>query len=194
MPVGGRNAHSIWVPRKTTTCLKKGGPGASLPERASNCNKRKALLLLNCFALSLSRLIGEDHSSGPGRFCREQVQSLEAIPIFEETLSTARNHRVDQENQLIQQALFQQRADEGWTSGSADVLSWLLLQPSDFLSEIALDQCRVLPCFHALQGGREDILRRGVNKARKRFIRSSRPVGGPLLIGHAPQQDSVLGG
>src|ERR1700680_5111755 len=88
------------------------------------------------FALSLSRLIGEDHGSGPGRFCREQVQSFEAIPIFEETLSTARNHRVDQENQLIQQALFQQRADEGWTSGSADVLSWLLLQPSDFLGEI----------------------------------------------------------
>src|SRR5436309_1983258 len=102
------------------------------------------------FALSLSRLIGEDHGSGPGRFCREQVQSFEAIPIFEETLSTARNHRVDQENQLIQQALFQQRADEGWTSGSADVLSWLLPQPSDFLGEIALDQCRVLPCFHAL--------------------------------------------
>src|SRR5260221_3719335 len=146
------------------------------------------------FALSLSRLIGEDHGSGPGRFCREQVQSLEAIPIFEETLSTARNHRVDQENQLIQQALFLQRADEGWTSGSADVLSWLLLQPSDFLGEIALDQCRVLPCFHALQGGRKDILRRGVNKARKRFIRSSGPVGGPLLIGHAPQQDSVLRG
>src|SRR5207248_5430262 len=56
------------------------------------------------FALSLSRLIGEDHGSGPGRFCREQVQSFEALPIFEETLSTARNHRVDQENQLIQQA------------------------------------------------------------------------------------------
>src|SRR5260221_9953324 len=119
---------------------------------------------------------------------------LEAAPIFEETLSVACNNRVDQEYQLIQKALFEEGVDEGGTSGGANVLSWQLLQLGDFLGEISLDQCRVLPCFDTVQGGREDVLGCGVNEACKRFISSGGPVGCPLLIGHSPQEDSVLGG
>src|SRR5579885_3429303 len=145
------------------------------------------------FALRLARLIGEHHSSSPGRFCREQVQYLQAISVFEETFSTANNHRMNQENQFIHQALFQQRVDEGWTSGSTDVLSWLLLQLGDFLDEVSLHQRRVLPLFDIIQGSREDVFGCGVNKAGKGFISSSGPVGSPLLIGHAPQQNGVLG-
>ena len=53
---------------------------------------------------------------------------------------------MDQEYQLIQKALFEEGGDEGGTSGGANVLSWQLLQLRDFLGEISLHQCRVLPC------------------------------------------------
>jgi hypothetical protein len=87
----------------------------------------------------------------------------------------AYHNRVDQEYQLIQKALFEEGGDQGGTSGSADVLSWQLLQLSDFLGEISLDQCRVLPFFDTVQGGREDVLGGGVNEAGKRFISSGGP-------------------
>src|SRR2546423_6553836 len=145
-------------------------------------------------SLRLSRLIGEDHSPCPGRFCREEVQSLEATPILEETLSMACNNRMNQEDQLIQKALFKEGGDESGTSGGANVLSWQLLQLSDFLGEIPLDQGRVLPFVDTVQRGREDVLGCGVNETGKRFISRGGPIGGPLLIGHSPQQDSVLGG
>src|SRR5450755_15127 len=144
--------------------------------------------------LLLKRLIGEDHGPSPARCRREEFQSLEAVPIFEEALSTACNNRVDQEYQLIQKALFEEGADQGGTSGGANVLPWQSLQRSDLLGEISLDQRRVLPFFDSLQGGREDVLGRGINEACKRLISSGGPVGCPLLIGHSPQQDSVLGG
>ena len=79
-------------------------------------------------------------------------------------------------SQLIQKALFEEGVDEGGTSGGANVLSWQLLQLSNFLGEISLDQCRVLPFFDTVQGGREDVLGCGVNEACKRFISSGRPV------------------
>ena len=89
--------------------------------------EREALLILSFFfarPLRLSRLIGEDHGPCPGRFCREECQSLETALILEEALSAAHNHRVDQQYQLIQKALFEEGGDEGGTSGGANVLSW----------------------------------------------------------------------
>ena len=100
--------------------------------------------------LRFSRLIGEDDRSRPGRFCRQEVQPLEADPILEETLSMAYNNRVDQEYQLIQKVLFEEGGDEAGTSGCTNVLPWQLLQLSDCLGKISLDQCRVLPCVDTL--------------------------------------------
>jgi hypothetical protein len=76
----------------------------------------------------------------------------------------AYNNGVDQKYQLIEKALFEEGGDEAGASGGTNVLSWQLLQLSDCLGKISLDQCRVLPCFDTLQRAREDVLGCGVNE------------------------------
>ena len=49
--------------------------------------------------------------------------------MFEETLSVAHHNRVDQEDQLIQQALFEEGGDEGGASGGANFLRDVLKVP-----------------------------------------------------------------
>jgi hypothetical protein len=64
----------------------------------------------------------------------------------EQPLAGADHQREDEQVQLVQQPLAQQRADQGPAPGHADVLAGLLLEPGD-LGEGAgrRDQGRVLP-------------------------------------------------
>jgi hypothetical protein len=85
---------------------------------------------------------------------------------------------------LVEQAVAQQRPDEGGAAGDRDVLARLLLQPGELLGDIALDQRRVLP-FDPVQRRGDDELRRVVHVVRTLHVAALvRPVAGERLVGH----------
>ncbi len=90
-------------------------------------------------------MVGEDHRTRPGRLCGDEFHSFERIPIFEQSFPSTCNHRVDQQYQLIEKILLEERMYQARAPSYANVLAWLLFEPSQFLGEIPFKEGRVAP-------------------------------------------------
>ena len=73
------------------------------------------------------RLVGEGEDAGAEGPCLQELQSHPIAPLLEETLAGVHDDRVDQQPELVEQTIAQQRPNEGGAAGDRDVLAGLLL-------------------------------------------------------------------
>jgi hypothetical protein len=99
---------------------------------------------------------------------------------------------MDEQPQLVDEPLLEQRPHERGASRHADVLAGLRLERSDRLAEVALEQGRVLP-VDPVERHRDDDLRRLVH-GRRHGVHGCVlvwPEGRPFLVGAATEEEGV---
>ena len=90
---------------------------------------------------------------------------------------------------LIQKTGLYQRADEGWTAVSQDVVSGLFPEP-DGHEILPVDQGRVL-LFQRIQAIGDHVLLLRVHKTSHRSVSLVRPEGGELFVGIRSKQKHI---
>src|SRR5829696_2661931 len=103
-------------------------------------------------ASALCWLVGEVEDARAERLRVDELQRLPIAPVIEEVLPSAHDDGMNHERKLIEEAVAQQRPDEGGAADDPDVLARLPLQFGDLLRDVPLDQRRVLPLKWLFQG------------------------------------------
>src|SRR5215207_176391 len=109
-------------------------------------------------ASALRRLVGEIENARAEGLRVDELQCLLIAPVLKQTLSAPHDYGMDHEAELIEEAVSQQRPDQGRAAGYRDVLARLLLEPRDLLCDIVPDQGRVLPFERLLERRRDHVL------------------------------------
>src|SRR5256885_146246 len=76
----------------------------------------------------LFRAIGDDQDAGAGSGRADDLEPPERVIVGEQAFTGAGDHRVDHQDQLVEQVVAQQRLDERGAAADADVAAVLLLE------------------------------------------------------------------
>src|SRR5215204_2545265 len=96
-------------------------------------------------ASALRWLVGEIENARTKGLRVDQLQRILLPPVLKQTLPAPHHHGMEHEPKFVEEAVLQQRPDQGRTAGDRDVLAWLLLDPGDLLGDVVPDKGRVLP-------------------------------------------------
>src|SRR5438034_5762580 len=125
--------------------------GPTVPGSESTCWHRISFVLP-----TFLRLVGEEEDAVAEDLGLRELQRRLSGPVLEQALAGAHHDRVDQEPELVEEALTQQRTDKRGAPEDGDVLPGLLLELGDL--------------YHDVLGGHLGVRRvdrrpgRGVNK------------------------------
>src|SRR5256885_8533877 len=95
------------------------------------------------FCLPSLRLIGEEENTVAEDLGLRELQRCLSSPVLEQAFSGAYHDRVEQEPELVEEALAQQRPDKCGAPKDGNVLPGLLLELGDLSHDILGDQLGV---------------------------------------------------
>src|SRR5215216_8187045 len=147
-------------------------------------------------ASALRRLVAEIDNARAEGLRVDELQRLLIAPVLKQTLSAPHDYWMEHEPKFVEEAVLQQRADQGRAAGYRDVLARLLLEPGDLLGDVVPYQGRVLPLQGLLEGRRDHVLPDAVHLRGDRVLIRVllRPKRRPLLVEDAAHEHGVRGG
>src|SRR3989441_8870228 len=164
--------------------------GPTVPGSESTCWH-----LISSSYLPSLRLIGEEENTVAEGLGLRELQRRLSGPVFEQAFSGAYHDRVEQEPELVEEALTQQRSDKRGAPKDGDVLPGLLLELGDLSHDVLGDQFGVPP-GDRLQGRGDNKLWGVVEVICVRTVVGGlvRPVSGEDLVRPPAQQKGVRRG
>src|SRR5438093_3524034 len=164
--------------------------GPTVPGSESTCWH-----LISFVLPTFLRLVGEEEDAVAEDLGLRELQRRLSGPVLEQALAGAHHDRVDQEPELVEEALTQQRTDKRGAPEDGDVLPGLLLELGDLSHDVLGDQLGVPPGDRL--HGRGDNKLWGVVEVvcvRTVFGGLVRPVSGEDLVRPPAQQKGVRRG
>src|SRR4029450_2494993 len=140
-----------------------------------------------------SRPVGVEEDA-PWRASRcNQRETTWRDAIFEQPLSFAEHQRKDPDAIFVDEYGGDQRLQQFTAAPDMRRRPIRCLQSADLVHDITVYVKRVLP-VEAVEGARDDVLRRLVERLRDRVVALVRPVAGEDLVGPPPQEHVDLAG
>ena len=148
---------------------------------------------LSLMASALCWPVGEDDDARAERLRVDELQRFPISPFLEEALPAPQDHGMNHERKLVEEAVGQQRPDEGAAAEDRDVLAGLPLELGYLFRDVTLDQGRVLPLEGLFQSRRDDVLGGVVQLVRVRLLGAVlvRPESSELFVGRLSEQHGV---
>lgn len=147
-----------------------------------------------CQNRSLGWLIRCNKYAGCRCFAIDKVKCSRRATVCKKPPPCAKNERVDEQNESVNQILLHQRPDEFTAAHNQEIGSKLLLELSHGIGSISTKQRRVAPRKRLGQCRRGDVLLRVVESCRKGIICLFGPERKEILIGLSSQKErAVLG-
>src|SRR5918993_4174556 len=170
-------------------------PRMSLPRTPVNRDKRRARMRCPSpmMASVLRRLVGEIENACAEGPRVDELQRLLIAPVLKQTLSAPHDYGMEHEPKFVEEAVLQQRPDQGRAAGYRDVLARLLLELGDLLGDVVTYQGRVLPLEGLLEGRRDHVLLDAVHPRGDRVLIRVLvwPERRPLLVEDAAHEHGV---
>src|SRR5215813_7112599 len=113
--------------------------------------------------------------------------------IFEQSFSFAEHHRSDPHAIFVDEIGADQRLQQRAAAPDVQLRPNRCHQPADLVHDIAAYALRGLPA-ESVEGARDDVFRRLVERLRDRVVALVRPVGGEELVGPTSEQHVELTG
>src|SRR5829696_3769591 len=133
-----------------------------------------------------------DVARGKGLGIHELQRRLR-LAFLEEAFAATHDHGVNHEFELVDQAVLEQRADEGTAAGDHDILAGESLELGDLLRDVLPDQGRVVPLEGLFEGGRDHVLADAVHPRGYGVLLRVllRPERSPLLVEDTAHEQGV---
>src|SRR5688500_2324144 len=111
--------------------------------------------------------------------------------VFEQSISLAEHHREDPEVMFVDEFGGDQRLQQIAAAPNMELGPGRCLQPAELVYDILAQALRGLP-VDSLEGARDDVFRRPVERLPDRVVVVVRPIGDPDVVGPASQEKVEL--
>jgi|GEM_PF-6699987 len=141
-------------------------------------------------AQAVAGRVGGDDGAGGGHPAVDQPQLPQGAVVTKEALAAAHHHRVDDQPQLVHQAVLHQRLRQPGASDHHQVTTLLPLEGGDGPGDVAAEERGVPPRQRLGERGGRHVLGPRVQRLREGLLLRGRtgPVRGEVLVRAAPEQ------
>src|SRR5258708_34211825 len=134
-------------------------------------------------------LIGRDQYAGRGRHALDKAKRVARAPIGEEPPARSEDERVNEQNEVVDEPLSQERLNENTAAEDDKILARRRFQSGDGGGRVAHEKRGVLPREGLLQRGGYDVLLGVVEDWSEGIIGAAGPDFEEIFVGPPPEEE-----